>query len=81
LLSELAPVVSERTSNNGREDEVRNSALNGHVDYVDLAERVVQGVTVELTGVPAEPPPKPDHGADRDRPAGQRRARHGRPHR
>lgn len=30
----------------------RNSALKGHVDYVDLAERVAQGVTVDATGQP-----------------------------
>lgn len=73
-------MVSERTSDNGREGEVRNSALNGRVDYVDLAERVVQGVTVELIGIPAVPS-KPDRGADCDPPARHRRARHGRPHR
>jgi hypothetical protein len=26
---------------------VRGSALRGHIDYVDLTERVVQGVNVE----------------------------------
>ncbi len=30
----------------------RSSALKGHVDYVDLAERVAQGVTVEATEQP-----------------------------
>jgi hypothetical protein len=28
------------------DDDLRNSALQRHVDYVDLAERVVQGITV-----------------------------------
>ena len=30
----------------GREDDVKDSVVQRHVDYVDLAERVVQGITV-----------------------------------
>jgi hypothetical protein len=30
-----------------RSERLKNSALEGHLDYVDLAERIGQGVTVE----------------------------------
>jgi hypothetical protein len=37
-----------------RREEV-NSALDGHVDFVDLAERVSQGILVEKTAEPSSP--------------------------
>lgn len=43
--------VQQRLTDKG-ERGARSSALKGHVDYVDLAERVGQGVSVE-------PPRKP----------------------
>lgn len=42
--------LHDRRWNNELRDSARDSAhsaLRGHVDYVDLAERVVQGVTVQ----------------------------------
>ena len=61
-------MVADRSADNVREGSARNSALSGRVDYVDLAERVAQGVTVEVVRGQAESkPPPPKHGRTKRR--------------
>jgi len=43
-------VEFRRAPHDSLSEHHRTSALSGRVDYVDLAERVVQGVTVEVVG-------------------------------
>ena len=48
-----APSPKDATKSTGKHVETRtglavSSALHGHVDYVDLTERVAQGVTVKM---------------------------------
>jgi hypothetical protein len=45
---QLSDVETQHPFRNPDSKDPRASALTGRVDYVDLAERVVQGVTVEV---------------------------------
>jgi hypothetical protein len=68
--SKSPPKADESPSD--RHGDLRSSALDRHVDYVDLAERVSQGITV-LHNVPhehepdeASPPQRVKRRLDRD---------------
>jgi hypothetical protein len=60
----LSPLDSTKANNQGaqvaqdRTKAAASSALQGHVDYVDLTERVAQGVRVRMPD--AEAPATPD---------------------
>jgi hypothetical protein len=47
------------------DDDVKNAAVQRHVDYIDLAERVSQGITVVQEIGPAD---RDTHGPVRKRP-------------
>lgn len=68
--STLSPLESTKAKDQGaqgaetRTKAAASSALQGHVDYVDLAERVVQGVTVRMPAAEATATPDIQHSTD-----------------